>query len=111
MRAGQKSDPISYDEVTMREIGIRKLKASLSEVLRSVRAGESVRITNHGKPVADIVPPRRTSMEDRLHELAQQGRVRLPTKPQPPPPPRHRRPEGAMSGSDQIIADREAERE
>lgn len=97
----------------MREIGVRQLKATLSEVLRSVQAGQSIRVTSHGKPLADIVPPKRTSMEDRLNELAAQGRVTRPTRkgPLPPAPPRHQRPKGAMSGSDQIIADREAERD
>lgn len=93
----------------MREIGVRKLKASLSEVLRAVQAGESVRVTVHGKPVADIVPPKRTSMEDRLNELAALGWVTRATKPHSPPPPRYLRPRGAISGSDQIIAEREAE--
>lgn len=106
------SDPIDYDVVTMREIGIRKLKASLSEILRAVQAGESVRVTNHGKPVADIVPPQRTSMEDRLSELVAQGRVRPPLRrTHGPPPIPYKRPAGSISGSDQIIADRESERD
>ncbi len=113
MRWSHRSDSIRYDVVTMREIGIRELKAKLSEVLRSIEAGESVRVTNHGKPVADIVPPKRTSGRERLEELVAQGRVRGPknTGRKPPPPPRVTRPAGSISASDQVIADREAERD
>lgn len=93
-------------------MGIRELKGKLSEVLRSIEAGESVRVTNHGKPVADIVPPRRTSGRQRLDELIAEGRVR-PAKPgpKPPPPPKVALPPGSMSASDMIIAERESERD
>lgn len=103
----------SYDVATMREIGIRELKARLSEILRAVGAGETIRVTNHGKPVADIVPPRKQSFEERMDELAAQGLVtrRKNRGPLPPAPPRVKLPPGAPSGSEQIIADREAERE
>jgi prevent-host-death family protein len=40
----------------MREIGVRELKATLSEVLRHVARGESVRVKVRDRPVADIVP-------------------------------------------------------
>lgn len=97
----------------MREIGIRKLKASLSEVLRAVEGGEEVRVTNHGKPVADIVPPRRQTYDQRMDEMAAQGLVtrRKRTGPLPPPPPKIVLPPGSVPASDQIIADREAERD
>lgn len=103
----------SYDVATMREIGIRELKARLSEILRAVGAGETIRVTNHGKPVADIVPPRKQSFEERMDELAAQGLVtrRKNRGPLPPAPPRVKLPPGVPSGSEQIIADREAERE
>lgn len=95
----------------MREIGVRKLKATLSEVLRAAQAGESVRVTNHGKPVADIVPPQPASMEDRLNELAAQGRLTRATRkpPFPPPPLRAKLRAGEMSASDMIIAERNEE--
>lgn len=108
MGADQLRDPIHYDVVTMREIGVRKLKASLSEVLRSVQAGEAIRVTVHGRPVAEIVPPRRHTFEQRLDELAAQGRLTRATNrgPLPPAPPRAKVPEGEMSASEMIIADR-----
>ena len=39
----------------MREIGVRELKATLSETLRAVGRGELVRVTLRGRPLADIV--------------------------------------------------------
>lgn len=45
-------------------VGIRELKASLSSYLRRVREGkETVLITEHGKPVAEIRP-----LEDDVNE-------------------------------------------
>lgn len=40
----------------MRSIPHRELRNNSSEVLRQVEAGESLTITNHGKPVARLVP-------------------------------------------------------
>jgi prevent-host-death family protein len=47
----------------MRMIPQRELRDHISQVLREVEAGERLRITVDGRPVADIVPiggPRRT---------------------------------------------------
>jgi prevent-host-death family protein len=45
-----------------RKMGIRELKAHMSQVINDVRAGESVEITSHGEVVALLVPaPRRLS--------------------------------------------------
>jgi prevent-host-death family protein len=40
----------------LEEIGSYEAKSKLPELLRRVENGESVTITNRGKPVADIVP-------------------------------------------------------
>ena len=40
----------------MREIAQRELRNNVSAVLREVEAGESLRVTVRGKPVADLVP-------------------------------------------------------
>jgi prevent-host-death family protein len=37
-------------------VGIRDLKAHLSEFMRQVRLGETIVITDHGKAVARILP-------------------------------------------------------
>jgi prevent-host-death family protein len=38
------------------EIGVRDLRNRTSQVIDAVQAGERVRLTVHGEPVADIVP-------------------------------------------------------
>jgi len=38
------------------EVGIRELKARLSAYLRLVRSGDSIIITDRGKPIGRIVP-------------------------------------------------------
>lgn len=103
-------DYIEYSVTTMREVGIRELKAKLSEILRAVGAGETIRVTNHGKPVADIVPPRKQSFEERLDELAAQGLVtrRSDRGPLPPAPPRVKLAQGVEGGSAMILAERES---
>lgn len=40
----------------MREIPQRELRNHVSDVLRTVEAGESLRVTVRGRPVADLVP-------------------------------------------------------
>ncbi len=39
-----------------RGVGVRELKAHLSDYLKKVKAGRTVLITEHGKPVGRIVP-------------------------------------------------------
>jgi prevent-host-death family protein len=45
----------------MRTAGIREARQNLSGLLEEVRAGHEVLITDRGKPVARLVPPRRES--------------------------------------------------
>jgi prevent-host-death family protein len=92
----------------MREIGVRELKARLSEVLRRVAAGEPVRVTVHNRPVADIVPVGAPESDARIRDLIAQGRLVPPSRPRPdraPPPARSKR-----SASELVLADREADR-
>ena len=42
----------------MPEVGIRVLRDNLSRYISRVREGEEVIVTDHGKPVARIAPPR-----------------------------------------------------
>lgn len=50
-------------------------KARFSELLRKVRAGQSIRITFHGKEVAEIRPIIDTGLEGRLEELEEAGKL------------------------------------
>ncbi|HSS33582.1 MAG TPA: type II toxin-antitoxin system prevent-host-death family antitoxin [Solirubrobacterales bacterium] len=92
----------------MREIGVRELKSGLSAVLREIEAGEQVRVTVHGRPVAYIVPVDESSEDRQMRELITAGRVtpaskKLPRNVPLPPP-------GKGSGTAAILADREEER-
>ena len=55
-----------------RHVGIRELKATLSECVREVRAGRSIVITEHGKPVARLVPEA-SSIRERVEALRGAG--------------------------------------
>ena len=55
-------------------VGIRELKANISKILKQVKAGKSIVITERGKPVGRIVPAEQ-SIEDRLESLAAAGLV------------------------------------
>jgi len=42
----------------LEEVGSYEAKTKLPELLRRVESGETITITNRGKPVADIIPSR-----------------------------------------------------
>ena len=50
----------------MASVGVRELKQNASAVLRRVKAGESIEVTEHGQPVARIVPIGALSRLDQL---------------------------------------------
>ena len=55
---------LCYDVYTMRHtVGIRELRQQVSSVLRRVAAGETIEITEHGHPIARIVPLRPGPLE------------------------------------------------
>lgn len=92
----------------MREIGVRELKASLSETLRAVGRGQQVRVTVRGRPVADIVPAGASAEDDRLRELVAKGRLVAPTRARPKRAPRLVK--SRRSASSLVLEEREAER-
>jgi prevent-host-death family protein len=48
----------------MRTVGVRELKAHISEILRQIEEdGERVAVTNHGTVVAHLVPVRRAPVD------------------------------------------------
>ena len=64
----------------MRAVGVKKLKAMLSEYLRAVKAGETLLVTDRDEVIAEIRPvsgrlPPRDDIEDVLEGLAQAGEV------------------------------------
>lgn len=92
----------------MREIGVRELKASLSEMLRLAARGERVRVTVHGRVLADIVPAGTVVGDDRLRTLAAEGRLALPARSRPKRAPRLAR--ASRSASALVLAERDVER-
>jgi prevent-host-death family protein len=57
---------------------VSKLKASLSEYLRRVKAGEEVLVSERGRPIAKLIPVTgRDALPDHLAEMARQGLVRV----------------------------------
>jgi len=48
--------PASTGKVTEESVSLRDAKAKLSHLTKQARAGSRVVITNHGTPVADLVP-------------------------------------------------------
>ena len=48
------------------EIGSYEAKTKLPELLRQVKTGKSFTITNHGKPIADLVPSACARKKDKV---------------------------------------------
>ena len=65
----------------MKTAAISALKASLSEYLAGVKAGEEIIVTDRGKPIAKLMPlqPGKTEMPDELRSLERAGIVRIGT--------------------------------
>ena len=79
--------------VDERRVGIRELKARLSEYVRDVKAGATVVVTEHGRSVARLVPDT-GSMDERLDALKAAGSVLWSGRRlgRPPSAPRTKRP-------------------
>jgi prevent-host-death family protein len=80
------SDLMSYN-CGVKRVGLRELNQHPSRVIDLVKHGETVEITERGRPVARVVPL--TAGSDLLDKLVREGRVVAPTKkrgPFPMPP-------------------------
>ncbi len=62
-------------------MGIAELKALLSETLARVKGGEEVLITEHGRPIARILPLSAAAPAATTQELVRSGQIRAPEKP------------------------------
>jgi prevent-host-death family protein len=93
----------------MEQVGIRALKAALSEFVRRAAAGERILVTERGRPVAELGPHQSGNLPERLAELVSRGQVNLATR--PPILPRLRpRLRSRVSLSDALIEERGNER-
>lgn len=85
------------------DVSITELRANLRANLERVRAGESIVITDHGKPVAKLVA---ATTEDHLAQLEAQGLITRPKGPKRPLRPRIKAGDPSVSFSDTIIEHR-----
>ena len=88
-----------------KRIGIRELKSRLSECVREVKAGRSIVVTDHGQPVARIIPEA-LSLGERVEALRRAGTVAWSGRRLRPA-----KPAGKVSGTktvaDLVVEDRE----
>lgn len=91
----------------MTTVGARELKNRLGRYLRQVRTGETILVTERGRPVAELRPlsPAALDLDARLGELAAEGLIRLPTRRKSPKILRVKLPGPPLSQT--IIEDRE----
>jgi prevent-host-death family protein len=59
----------------MQTVGVRELKARLSEHLRRVQAGERLVITDRGRAIASLVPADESARPAWLMQLVAEGRA------------------------------------
>jgi prevent-host-death family protein len=86
-------------------VGIRELKTHLSEYMRQVKAGQTIVITEHGRPVGRIVPEPRT-VEQKIQAMIDAGLAQW--NGQRLPPVEHRsKVHGPKTVADILIEDRE----
>lgn len=92
-----------YDDYM--DVGVRELKARLSEYLEKARAGEVISVTSRGRRIAQIVPAAGASNVERgLSE----GWITRKENRAPQPMVRYRPRTGTPSTTELIRADRDA---
>lgn len=70
-------------------VGLRELRHHTSEVISRVRRGETIEVTDHGTPVARLVPFERSERPAILVRLAAEARLRPAKNPGYVPPRLH----------------------
>jgi prevent-host-death family protein len=75
----------------MRSVGIKVLKNKLSEYVRLAEKGETVQVTDRGRVVAELVPPKpaasTTSEKEFIARGIREGWIKPATHPGKGPPP------------------------
>ncbi|MEW6224146.1 MAG: type II toxin-antitoxin system prevent-host-death family antitoxin [Chloroflexota bacterium] len=79
---------MSEQERRPARVGVRELRQNLSVYLDRVKAGESLEVTEHGRPVARLTPrlPDRQSIVDRLIAEGRITPASVDHRTLPPPP-------------------------
>lgn len=70
----------------MKTVGSREFKNRMGRYIKAVRQGQSLLLTDRGKPVAKVVPPdpepaSEPSLMDVLKRLESEGKIRLAKRP------------------------------
>jgi prevent-host-death family protein len=55
------------------EVGVRELRSHLSAHLQRVKAGQTVVVTEHGRPVAKLIPVEPTRLPANVAQLLETG--------------------------------------
>lgn len=63
-------------EVDVERVGVRAFRENLSLFLKRARDGETLEVTEHGRPIARLTPI--PGIEDPLDRLIAEGRARPP---------------------------------
>jgi prevent-host-death family protein len=92
----------------MKSVGLKVLKNKLSEYVRLAAAGETVVITDRGRAVAKIVPPRPERGESFIERGVREGWLTPAKRPFQPLPPRKPIPGYTL---EQLLADLDRDRE
>ncbi len=79
-------------------VGTRELKSKLSEYMRRVKAGQTIVVTERGKPIGQIVPIK-ASLEERLYAMVAAGQAEWNGKKLEPYQP------GAVNRGDRQVSD------
>jgi len=88
-----------------KRIGIRELKSTLSECVREVRAGRTIVVTDHGQPVARIIPEA-VSLRERVEALRKAGAIAWSGRRLRPPKPAGKV-RGTKTVADLVVENRE----
>jgi prevent-host-death family protein len=60
-----------------KNLGIREVKTHLSSLLKKIKEGQEIIITERGKPIGKIIPfpAKDLSLENRIQQLENQGKL------------------------------------
>ena len=92
----------------MEQVGVRDIRQNISVFLRRVKAGEAFTVTEHGLPVALLVPVPADS-DDRLADLVAAGHVLAAPDRGGGLPPRAGTPLGRPSATQALLDERRAD--
>jgi prevent-host-death family protein len=84
----------------MSSVGIRELRQRASELLRRVASGETIEVTDRGRPVALLTPIPEAGPLERLRGTGEVSRAQVDLDELPPAlplPPGHERPSVILS--------------